>query len=192
MCFKKGCWSSKHTKKEHNKSRNWFKGRFGQQFDRKATQYIANFEGTEISPDNNLDNESLDEMKALLIDIPSPSSTVLHNENSEAFFTSFSLVEKVEKMAFNLIDRLFSHSLITIGNVLPNHINFANIACDTIDINFFAYIAIDQYLSDKFYEIIIDTGISKHFTASYKKFMAYIRDIKYTTIDISKADAIYI
>lgn len=131
-------------------------------------------------------------MKALLIDIPSPSSTVFHNENSEAFFTSFSLVEKVEKMAFNLIDRLFSHSLITIGNVLPSHINFANIACDTIDINLFAYIAINQYLSDKFYEIIIDTGISKHFTAGYKKFMAYIRDIKYTTIDISKADAIYI
>ncbi len=36
VCLKEGCWSFKHIKKERDKSRNRFKERFGQQFDRKA------------------------------------------------------------------------------------------------------------------------------------------------------------
>ena len=131
-------------------------------------------------------------MEALLIDVPSPPSTVLNNENSEAFFTSLGLVEKAEEMATNLADRSFSHSLTTIGNVSPNHINSANAACEIIDTNPFAYIATDRYSSDKFYGIMIDTGASKHSTAGYGQFMAYTRDIKYTTIDISKAGAIHV
>ncbi len=38
--------------------------------------------------------------------------------------------------------------------------------------------------------IIIDTGKSKHFIVDYGQFMTYIRDIKNTTIDITKAGAI--
>lgn len=68
-------------------------------------------------------------------------STVLNNENYKAFFTLLGFIEKAEKMAINLADRLFSHSFITIGNVLPNHINFAYAAYDIINLNFFAYIA---------------------------------------------------
>lgn len=88
-------------------------------------------------------------------------------------------------MAINLANRSFSHSLITIGNVSSNYINSANIAFDTIDKNLFAYIAIDQYLYNKFYRIMIDTGIFKYSIAEYGQFMAYRRDIKYMTIDIS-------
>ena len=39
---------------------------------------------------------------------------------------------------------------------------------------------------------MIDTGASKHSTAGYGQFMAYIRDIKYMTINISKAGAIHV
>ena len=39
---------------------------------------------------------------------------------------------------------------------------------------------------------MIDTGASKHSIASYRLFMDYTRDIKYTIIDISKAGAIYV
>ena len=143
MCLKEGCWLSKHTKEERDKSKNQFKERFSQRFNRKAAQYIANFERTEFSPDNNLDDKGLDEMKALLIDVPSLPSTILNGENFEAFFTLLGLVEKAEEIATNLANRSFSHSLIIIGNVLPNHISSANAACDTINTDPFAYIAIN-------------------------------------------------
>ena len=192
MCLKKGFWSSKHTKEERDKSRNRFKERFGQQFDKKAAQYIANFEGMEFSPDNNLDDENLYEMEVLIIDVPSPPSTVLNDETFKAFFTLLGLVQKAKEMTTNLADRSFSHSLITIGNVLHNYINSANAACDTIDTNPFAYIATDWYLSDKSYGIMIDIGASKHSTVGYGQFMTYTRDIKYITIDISKAGVIHV
>ncbi len=192
MCLKKKCWSSKHTKEERDESKNRFKERFGQQSDRKAAQYIANFEGVEFSPDNDLDDEGLDEMEALVTNVLSPPSIVPNNKNSKAFFTSLGLVEKAEEMATNLADRSFSHSFITIGNVSPNHISLANAACDMSDTNLFAYIATDQYSFDKFYRIMIDTGASKHSSADYGQLMTYTRDIKDTTIDIAKASAIHV
>lgn len=134
----------------------------------------------------------MDEIEALLIDVLSTPFTVFNNKNSKALFTLLGLVEKAEKIAINLANRSFSHFLITIGNVFYNHINSTNVAYDTINKNLFAYIAIDQYLSDKFYRIMIDTSIFKYFTAGYEQFMAYRRDIKYTTINISKADTIYV
>lgn len=146
----------------------------------------------EFSPDNNLDDEGLDEMEALIIDVPSPPSTVLNDENSEAFFTSLGLVQKAEEMATNLADRSFSHSLITIGNVLTNNISPANASCNMPDTNPFAYIATNRYSSDKFYGIMIDTGASKYSTAGYGQYMAYTRDIKDTAIDIAKAGAIHV
>lgn len=190
MCLKKRCQLSKHTKEEYDKLRNQFKKRIDQRFDRKAAQYIANFEETEFSLDDDLDNESLDEIKALLVDILLPPSIILNNENFEVFFTLLNLVEKAEEMAINLANRSFSHFFITISNVSPNHINSANTAYNIIDINPFAYIATDQYLSEKFYKILIDTSVSKHSTIGYGQFMTYTRDIKYTTIDISKTSAI--
>ncbi len=101
-------------------------------------------------------------------------------------------MEKAEEMATNLTERSFSHSLITIGNVSPNHISLAHATCDMSDTNLIAYSAIDQYSFDKFYGIMIDTGASKHFTAGYGQFMTYTRDIKDTTIDIAKAGAIHV
>ena len=131
-------------------------------------------------------------MEALLIDISSIPSIVLNNKNSKAFFTSLGLVEKAKEMATNLANRSFSHSLTTIGEISLYYINSANAAYKLIDINLFAYIAIDWYLFDKFYRIMIDTGASQHSTAGYGQLIAYTKDIKYTTIDISKASAIHV
>lgn len=39
---------------------------------------------------------------------------------------------------------------------------------------------------------MINAGVSKHFTRSYKQYIAYTKDIKYTTINISKSSAIYV
>lgn len=114
-----------------------------------------------------MDNENFNEIKILIIDILSSPSATFDNENSETFFTSLGFVEKAEKMAINLANKSFSHFLFTIGNVLPNYMNSAYAICDSIDTNLFTYIAINQYLSDKVYEIIINTSISKHSIGSY-------------------------
>lgn len=131
-------------------------------------------------------------MKARLIDILSPLFIVFNNKNSKAFFILLGLVEKVEEMAINLANRLFSHFFITFGNVSPTYINSANATCKIIDKNLFAYIDINWYLFDKFYRTMINTGAFQHFTIGYGQFIAYIRNIKYTIIDIFKADKIYI
>lgn len=131
-------------------------------------------------------------MEILLIDIPFLPSIILNNKNFKAFFTLLGFVKKVKKMATNLINKLFNNFFITIGNVLLNHINSVNAACDTIDTNIFAHIASNWYLSNKFYEIMINTNASNHFIAAYGQFITYKRDIKYMIIDISKVDAIHI
>ena len=45
--------------------------------------------------DNNLDDQNLEEMKALVIDALSPPSISFDDENSETFFTLLGLEEKV-------------------------------------------------------------------------------------------------
>lgn len=131
-------------------------------------------------------------MEALLIDVLSPPFTIFNNEKFKAFFILLGLVEKAKQMAINLADRSFSHYLIIIGNILSNYINSANATCDTINKDPFTFIAINRWLSDIFFKIMIDTGASKHFTAGYRQFMPYTRDIKDTTIDILKIDAIHV
>lgn len=145
-----------------------------------------------FSLNNDLDNKSLDKMKALIIDVLLLLSTVLNNENSKTFFKLLNLMEKAEEIATNLADRSFSHFFIIISNILPNYIRSDNIVCDISDANPFTYITTDQYLSDKFYEIMIDTSVFKYSTMDNKQFMAYTRDIKDTTIDIAKIGVIYI
>lgn len=39
---------------------------------------------------------------------------------------------------------------------------------------------------------MIDTNAFKYFITGYRQFMAFTKDIKYTTIDISKVGAIYV
>lgn len=95
-------------------------------------------------------------------------------------------------MANNFANRSFNHFPIIISNVLFNHISFINATYITIDSNFFAYIAKNWYLSDKFYRIMIKIDVSKHFIASYGQFMTYIRDIKDKTINIAKTSSIYV
>lgn len=142
--------------------------------------------------DNNLDNENLNEIEALIIDVLSSLSVALNNKNSKAFFTSLGFVEKVEKMANNLAKRLFSYSLLTISNVSPHHTNSSHAIYNKIDINLFTYIASNRYSSGKFYGIMININTSIYFIVGYKQFMAYTRDIKDTTINITKVDIIYI
>lgn len=84
----------------------------------------------------------------------------------------------MDKMTTNFINRLFSLSLFIISNISLYYINFANTICNIIDTNFMAYVITNQYLSDKFYRIMIDINTSKHSIAGYEQFKTYTRDIK--------------
>lgn len=145
-----------------------------------------------MSLENNLDHKIFDEIEALVIDILLLPSTFFYNQNLKAFFTLLGLVKKAKEMATNLTNRSISHFFITIDNILLTHISSAHTACNISDSNFIIYIAINQYLSNRFYGIMIDINIFKYFTASYREFMTYIKDIKDTIINISKISAIYI
>lgn len=136
-------------------------------FDRKVAQYIVNFKEMKFSLNNDLNDKYFDEMEELVINVLLLPSTVLNNENSEAFFILLGFIEKAKEITINLADRSFSHFFIIIGNVLLNYIIHINTTCDMSDTYHFAYITINQYLFNKFYRIMIDTGISKHFTAGY-------------------------
>lgn len=124
-------------------------------------------------------------MKTLLIDVPSPPLIVPNNKNSKIFFMLLSFVKQAKKMATIFANRLFNYFLIIIDNILPNHINFANATCNTIQTNLFAYIITDRYLLEKLHGIMIDTNASYYFIVSYEQFMAYTRNIKYTIINIA-------
>lgn len=102
------------------------------------------------------------------------------------------LIKKVKKIVINFTNGLFNHFFIIISKLLFNCFNSANITCKINNTNLFAYITTNQYLSNKFYKIIIDINIIKYFIASYKQFITYTKDIKYMTINIFKVNAICI
>lgn len=70
-------------------------------------------------------------------------------------------------MSINIDNKLFNHFFITIDNVLINDINFVKIGCNSIKSNLFIYITTKKYLSDKFYEIGINTNILKYLITDY-------------------------
>lgn len=63
-------------------------------------------------------------------------------------------------MAINFSNKLFSYFFFIITNLIPNDINAANIIYKIINKKFFFYITINQYLSNKFYKIIININLS--------------------------------
>lgn len=106
--------------------------------------------------DNNLDYKDLDKIKKLIIDILSPPLVAFNNKIFEIFFTLLSFIKKAKKMTTNVTNKLSGYFFFIIGNILLNYINFANISSEIINK---IYIAINQYLPDKFYKIMINTNL---------------------------------
>lgn len=63
-------------------------------------------------------------------------------------------------MAINFSNKLISYFLFIITNLILNDINSANIIYKIINQKFFSYITINQYLSNKFYKIMININLS--------------------------------
>ena len=121
-------------------------------------------------------------MKALIIDIE-PLLISPTQEQTKLFFTLFRTIQhkKAINTAADLADQSFIY-VITSINPTAHH-------DDNSDL--FAYIITSQYISNKFYRVMINTGVSKRSTASYKQYLVYKKTYN-TIINTSKAGAINI
>jgi hypothetical protein len=156
---------------------------------RRIDQYIAQYEGLESDEDDqDTNSELIKEMKALMIDFSSFLSSLEKNENAETFIIIFESMKNFESMTTDLVNRSFSHYLIdfhtdmndqTIDHLqisLKNgfsiiivHTGMKNTNPDS-----FAYVMIfDRYISEKFYEMMIDSNASTKSTAEYEQYLAF-------------------
>lgn len=79
------------------------------------------------------------EIKVLIMDVLSLLK-IFNNKNSEIFFILFIFMKKSDKIVTNFTNKSLCHSLIIIGNVLYNSINFINITCNIFNANLLTYI----------------------------------------------------
>ena len=103
-------------------------------------------------------------------------------ENSETFFISFGALQNAKMMIINLNQRVFKHGLGIIEFLIFHNSE----ASDP-----FAYVVSDRYISDEFYEIMIDTDVSKYSIVGYGQYFVY-KTIHEVNIDSIKTETIYV
>jgi hypothetical protein len=215
VCQKEECWSTKHSKDERETTKQKFKNRFSIRID----HYISEYEGTNPSSsysEDDSDTDLTDEMKTLIVDLPSfPTLPFIPDNppNAETFITSFDPVENAnaEIMTTNLANRSLSHFLTNnlhtcmnddqTSDVLqtdlknpsltgPNAFIFVHTCMK--DIDSFTYIITDRYTFEVFYGIMIDSDASTRSTAEYGQYLAFKRGNTDPSADLNpiKADAV--
>ncbi len=148
-------------------------------------------------------------MKALIVNLSALSSISDNSSNAETFMTSLDLVQNAEMIITNLANRLLSHFLINNLHISTNdkaqalddlqtglkmsHLFDLVHTCmkDTImkNIDFFAYIIIDRYTSEMFYDIMIDSETSIRSIVDYEQYLAFIKNIS-IDLDCIKTETI--
>jgi hypothetical protein len=153
---------------------------------KRIDQYIAEYEELEELEDENDQNtndELIKEMKTLMIEFSSFSSFE-KNSNAETFIIIFESMKNPEMMIVNLINRSLSHYLIDFHtdmndqNLVHLQISLKTETLQTdmknTDLDSFAYVMIlDRYISEKFYEMMIDSDASTKSTAEYEQYLAF-------------------
>jgi hypothetical protein len=168
---------------------------------RRIDQYIAEYEELESDEnDQNTNSELIKKMKALMIDFSSFLSSFEKNENAETFIIIFESMKIFESMTTDLVNRSFSHYLIdfhtdmndqTIDHLqisLKNEFSIIIVHTDMKNTNpdSFAYVMIfDRYISEKFYEMMIDSSASTKSTAEYEQYLAFKKHNIDLTIDLN-------
>jgi hypothetical protein len=159
---------------------------------KRIDQYIAEYEELEDENDQNTNDEMIKEMKALMIEFSSFSS--FEKNNAETFIIIFESMKNLESMIIDLINRSFSHYFIDFHTdmndqsssndriidhlqislkngffIITVHTDMKNINSDS-----FAYVMIfDRYISEKFYEMMIDSSASTKSVAEYEQYLAF-------------------
>jgi hypothetical protein len=169
--------------------------------------------------DQNTNDELIKEMKALMIDFSSFLLSFEKNENVETFIIIFESIKNLELITIDLINRSFSHYLIDVHtdmndqslndqsqkfihlqislkneffiiilHIIIVHIDMKNTSSDS-----FAYVMIfDRYISEKFYEMMIDSNASTKSTAEYDQYLAFKKNKidSFIDLDFSRANAV--
>ncbi len=151
-------------------------------------QYIAEYEELDSNEnDQNTNDKIIREMKALMIEF---SSFLLsfEKDNAETFIIIFESMKNLEIMITDLTNQLLSHYLIDFHTDMNDQIidhfqiclkkGFSIIIVHTdmknINSDSFAYVMIfDRYISEKFYEMMIDSNVSTKSTAKYEQYLAF-------------------
>jgi hypothetical protein len=160
---------------------------------KRIDQYIAEYEELDSDEnDQNTNDELIKEMKALMIEFLS-FSFLEKNSNAETFIIIFESMKNLESMIIDLINRSLSHYLIdfrtnmndqSLNDQIIDHLQiclkkgFPIIIVHTdmknTNSDSFAYVMIfDRYISEKFYEMMIDSNASTKSTAEYEQYLAF-------------------
>ena len=181
VCLKEECWSFNHIREERMTFKKKFKKRFERRFDKTTAQYIVDFEEVNYSNEKENDDDEIDQIKVMIIDVDDISSDSLTSDYSEALISSFDSIQNVKMMMTDLNNRAFEHFLI-------HEISTTNMK----NSNPFVYIATERYSTAKFYEIMIDTSASRHFTTEYDQYLTYEKYYDNISIDIQKAGVVHV
>jgi hypothetical protein len=169
---------------------------------KRIDQYITEYEELEDEDDQNTNDELIKEMKALMIEFSS-FSTSEKNENAEAFIITLEAMKNLESMIIDLTNRSFSHYLIDfhtdMNDQITDHLQISlktrTLHTDMKNTNpdSFAYVMTpDRYISEKFYEVMIDSSASTKSTAEYDQYLAFKKNKIDPSVDLdpSRADAV--
>jgi hypothetical protein len=173
VCGRPGCWSTKHTPAERQKSTSRLKQRID--------QYIADYEERPESNDSppQPEDEELPGIEALVLDTePDPIDT-------SSFVTACSTLEPAEANAMitQLADRSTAHALI-------HQVNDDIINPD-FEPDFDPDSSKGRYTSKKFYGILLDSGASARSTAGYGQYLAYVKTFGEKHLDTSTAGSVH-
>jgi hypothetical protein len=144
-------------------------------------------------------------MKALMIEFSS-SSPLEKNENAEAFITTFGSMENLGSMTTDLINRSFSHYFIDFHTDMNDQSSSNDQIIDHLQIclkkgfsmiiihtgmkntnpDSFAYVmTFDRYISEKFYEMMIDSNASTKSTVEYDQYLIFKKHKIDSSIDLN-------
>jgi hypothetical protein len=181
---------------------------------KRIDQYIAEYEELEDENDQNMNDELIKEIKALMIEFSSFSS-LEKNENAETFIIIFKSMKNLEIMIVDFINRSFSHYLINVHtdmndqllndqNLVHLQINLKNeffiiafsiiiVHTDMKNINSdsFAYVMIfDRYISEKFYKMMIDSNALTKLIVEYEQYLAFNKINLFIQLNFSRAKTV--
>ncbi len=148
VCEKKKCWSFKHIRNERDQTKAKFKKRMNQRFEKRASQYIFNYE--ERNDDSSNDDDDLNQhIKILMIDVShsvSFSSIISSSSDANAYMIAFEKIEYLETMLTKLINKLFNHDLKIISSfeIIVSESSFSNQS------DLFIYMIKERYSFSKF------------------------------------------
>jgi hypothetical protein len=165
---------------------------------KRIDQYIAEYEELEEHDsdknDQNTNSEMIKKMKVLMIEFSSLFSFLEKNENVETFIIIFKSMKNLESMIIDFINRSFSHYLIDFYTDMNDQSSSNDQIIDHLQISLknefsiiivhtdmkntnsdsFAYVMIlDRYISEKFYEVMIDSSASTKSIAEYDQYLAF-------------------